>query len=208
MASTGPNREKKMRLGIFACTTIGFALAMPANAEQICKPQHIRAATPTADFIDHRDGTVTHKRTGLVWMRCSLGQTWDGKTCVGEAKKFVWRDSLQAASDFNAAGGYAGHKDWRLPNIKELDSIAETQCMEPSVNATIFPNTPPARFWSSTLSTTSDKDYAWYVRFNSAYVDDGRVVELYDPNNIPGRFSYHARLVRGGNDFDAVDRRR
>ena len=208
MGSPIRKRQRQVRGKFLLGLALGFVVVIPGHAEQVCKPQHIRAATPTADFIDNPDGTVTHKRTGLVWMRCSLGQTWDGKSCTGEAKKLVWKEALQAAAAFNAAGGHAGHKDWRLPNIKELDSIVETQCMEPSINSSIFPNTPSARYWSSTLSTTSDKDYAWYIRFNSGYLDDGRVVELYDPNNVPGKYAYHARLVRGGNDFDALAGRR
>lgn len=173
----------------------------------ICKTESIRAATPTADFTDNRDGTVTHKRTGLVWMRCSLGQSWDGKSCAGKAKKYVWKKALQAAPEFNAAGGYASHADWRLPNIKELDSIAETQCLEPSINIEVFPSTPSDRFWSSTLSTSSDFGYAWFVRFDDAYVDDGRTVELFYGEEVDdtkgGRFAYPVRLLRGGQPFDS-----
>ena len=29
--------------------------------------------TPTEDFTDNLDGTVTHRTTGLTWMRCAMG---------------------------------------------------------------------------------------------------------------------------------------
>ncbi len=35
------------------------------------------------DFVPQDDGTVIDKRTGLQWMRCSLGQTWTGTMCSG-----------------------------------------------------------------------------------------------------------------------------
>ena len=177
--------------------------------EHSCKAESIRAATPTADFIDNRDGTVTHKQTGLVWMRCALGQNWDGKSCTGEAKKHNWKKALQAAPDFNAAGGYANHADWRLPNIKELDSIVETQCMWPSINTEIFPGTPSLRFWSSTLSTSHQYGYAWFIRFNDGYLDDGRTWAVFEGNEEPDsdgpRFFYPVRLVRGGQPLDSFD---
>lgn len=170
-----------------------------------CKTEHIRPATPTADFVDNRDGTVTHKRTGLVWMRCSLGQNWDGESCAGKAKKYVWQKAMQAAVDTNAAGGYAGKADWRVPNIKELDSIADTQCLGPSINLEVFPATPSARFWSSTLSTTSDRGYAWFVDFYDAYVDDGRTIPIFESESARERFAYPVRLVRGGPAFASFD---
>lgn len=177
-----------------------------------CKTESIRAATPTADFIDNKDGTVTHRRTGLTWMRCSLGQSWDGKSCIGKAGKYVWQKALLAAPDLNAAGGYASGADWRLPNIKELDSIAETQCLQPSINIEVFPATPPDRFWSSTLSTSHEFGYAWFVRFDDAYVDDGLTADLLfgeEADETKGeQFAYHVRLVRGGTAADSFDKLR
>ncbi|MFI3195613.1 MAG: hypothetical protein QX195_07310, partial [Methylococcaceae bacterium] len=46
--------------------------------------------TPTSDFTDNGDGTVTHQQTGLTWMRCALGQTWTGTTCSGTIKRYPY----------------------------------------------------------------------------------------------------------------------
>lgn len=167
--------------------------AISAQA-QICKPESIPAATPSSDFVDKNDGTVLHKPTGLIWMRCALGQQWDGKTCNGVPPQRDWQQALQSAATFNENGGFAGHKDWRLPSIKELDSIVETQCFQPAINLEIFPATPPRRFWSSSMDIRHPKSYAWYIEFETGYLDEGRGVML-----------HYMRLVRSGQppaDFD------
>lgn len=192
-----------------ACLALGgISLAVAADPEQVCKTDSIWASTPTAEFVDNGDGTVTHRRTGLTWMRCSLGQIWDGKGCNGEAKGHLWKQALQAAADLNASGGYAKRADWRVPNIKELDSIAELQCAWPAINLTIFPGTPPKRFWSSSLFMQKNFRWAMFVSFQDGYTDDGRVGDPDRAEEAVLKFSYPVRLVRGGDDFDSLNQRR
>lgn len=183
------------------------SLAFAAAPEQVCKSDSIRASTPTADFVDNKDGTVTHQRSGLTWMQCSLGQTWDGKRCNGEAKGHLWKQALQAAADLNANGGHAGHWDWRVPNIKELESITELQCIWPAINLAVFPGTPPKRFWSSSLFMQKRFRWATFVSFEDGYMDDGRVGDPDRPEEAVAKFSYPVRLVRGG-DLNAPAPRR
>jgi len=99
----------------------------------------------TPDFIDNDDGTVTHKVTGLMWMRCLTGQTWTGSICSGEVKEYTWNEAMSFVIDF------AGHSDWRLPNLDELLSIIEKGKENPAINTIIFP-TPSRQYsvWSST----------------------------------------------------------
>jgi len=40
--------------------------------------------------------------TGLIWDRCSLGQTWDGATCTGNAEKYHFFKARDAAKKFKA----------------------------------------------------------------------------------------------------------
>ena len=118
-------------------------------------------STPASAFLDNGDGTVTDNVSGGIghmWMRCSLGQEWDGATCTGSAEEYTWREALEAVEALNNDGGYAVHTDWRLPNVKELASIVENRCFAPAVNGVLFPQTPASRFWSSSSATGSS---AW-----------------------------------------------
>ncbi|MEN9597148.1 MAG: hypothetical protein RL236_1582, partial [Pseudomonadota bacterium] len=102
-------------------------------------------------YHDNGDGTVTFKANGLMWQRCSVGQTWTGETCSGAATEMTWADAMKLTSNF------AGHNDWRLPTKDELmqlvfcsDGKSDTDgsCTNymtvtgPTINTTYFPNTP------------------------------------------------------------------
>lgn len=104
------------------------------------QPAFAVLTTPTRDFVVNSDGTVTHKTTGLTWMRCAMGQTWTGSRCSGEPILYAYDDAVTLTQN-----------DWRLPNIAELQTIVERGSIEPALNRTIFPNnTPNDMFWSST----------------------------------------------------------
>ncbi len=117
------------------------------------------ATTPNERYIDQRNGTVTDKQTGLMWTRCPQGYTfsdnaspadWSDDTCTQtDTVKFTWQAALQQTGILNAAG-YAGHQDWRVPNIKELYPLAEHSCIGNLMNKLVFPSTISAAYWSST----------------------------------------------------------
>ena len=103
------------------------------------------ATSPESDYILHSDGTATQKTTGLMWVRCSVGQQWDGSVCKGDAKPFTWSEALKLAN----LEKFAGYDDWRLPNKNQLESIVEGRCVSPSVNIKVFPSTQSAFYWTS-----------------------------------------------------------
>lgn len=153
---------------------------------------NVVASTPSADFTDRGDGTVTHVTTGLTWKRCPEGLS--GEPCAtGTAISMTWSSALTTAENST----FAGFSDWRLPNFKELRSIVETCGYDPAINQAIFPATPrPAFgsvFWSSSTYAPRPAD-AWLVLF-----DRGGGVASDKESRL------FVRLVRGGESFDAQD---
>ncbi|NDV89703.1 DUF1566 domain-containing protein [Alteromonas sp. 345S023] len=136
-------------------------------------PQHLLAdcvtelteSNPRSRYTDNLDGTVTDDKTGLVWMRCSTGQTWNEaeQVCQGEAAAATWLEAHKHADGHI----FAGNDDWHLPNFKELISIMEIACFRPAINLEIFPNTPEQEFSAYWTSTPGDIDSVYAVTFDS-----------------------------------------
>jgi len=129
------------------------------------------AYTPTVfaatRYIISADGKeVTDTQTRLIWRRCSEGLQWNGSTCAGIVSYF----SHQAAFQQATAQAAATSRVWRLPNIKELSSIADiNRNPDPAIDPLAFPATTSDRFWSSSPFITNS-GYAWYVDFYDGYV--------------------------------------
>ena len=66
----------------------------------------------TNDFYDNGDGTISDRATGLMWTKADSGQSMN------------WQDALAWAQKKNAER-FLGHDDWRVPSVKELQSIVD-----------------------------------------------------------------------------------
>lgn len=161
---------------------LSASLAMPLWA-QTC-PAGIAETKPASQYQINSDGTVTDKKTDLVWAQCTYGLS--GNNCAtGSAQSFTWKGALDVAQAANSAE-YLGHGDWRLPNIKELQSLAEKACYSPAINEVVFPNTLSSGYWSSSPLASNSND-AWLVSFGDGY--EGHSYKS---------FSLYVRLVRAG----------
>jgi quinol monooxygenase YgiN len=101
-------------------------------------------AWPTPRFTDNGDGTVTDQLTGLVWLK--------------NANPFGWRTWEQALRDCHElASGSHGltdgsvARDWRLPNIREIESLVDYNNAGPCLpTGHPFTNVRPSSYWTST----------------------------------------------------------
>ena len=103
-------------------------------------------------FRDNGDGTITDDATGLTWTKEDSGHFKAGTNRDG---KLNWQQALQWAEGLD----YAGRSDWRLPNVKELQSIVDyTRSPDTSRSPALDPifSTTPIR------NGLDQKDYAFY----------------------------------------------
>jgi hypothetical protein len=120
------------------------------------------------DFQDNKDGTISDKATGLMWMQDD------------NQKAINWEEALGYAEKTE----FAGHSDWRLPNVKELQSIVDytrspsttnSAAIDPLFHCTSIKNeagkTDYPFYWSSTTHSNWTKkagNAAAYVSFGRA----------------------------------------
>lgn len=114
-----------MAIGIVGTVLAMFAInGVPQGLKdaletQSQKEQRLAEEQRQADDALLQSGQWRDPATNLIWTRCSLGQTWNGSGCNGEAKTFNWWDAHQAALNHSEGG----HSDWRLPTAPELASL-------------------------------------------------------------------------------------
>ncbi|WOO31813.1 IPTL-CTERM sorting domain-containing protein [Diaphorobacter limosus] len=162
---------------------LALSLGLSAGAAQAVTCQdNIPASNPDSAYTVHGDQTVTDPRTGLMWKQCLEGQSWSGSACTGTVTPMNWVTALSTAE----AASFAGHSDWRLPNLKELRSLVEECRTVPSINDTVFPGTPSSDVWSGSPNANGSNS-AWYVDFNDGYA-----------NSFNRSYSFLVRLVRAG----------
>ena len=110
----------------------------------------VRLGAPDVQsFNDNSDGTITDNVTGVMWQK------------QDDAITRNWGSAVSYCSSL----ALANHRDWRLPTIKELNSISDFTTSNPAINTTYFPATAPVFYWSSTsyaYATTSGWGVAAY----------------------------------------------
>jgi len=121
----------------------------------------VRSDEPPAqpDFVP-ADGEVLDASTGLVWSRCSDGQSWDGSSCNGTPFEFTWSSAVERAK---VVAGNTG-LPWRLPDPKELVSIVDATQYSPTIDLGVFPGTPADRYWTGSFDSDTDHT-AFFVNF-------------------------------------------
>lgn len=128
----------------------------------------------STSYADNSNGTVTDNCTGLMWKKCSEPDT-STTTCGGTPSTYTWANALSQCEGLS----FAGHTDWRLPNIKELFSIVVEEYAAitgvkaagaPYINQTVFPATVSNFYWSSTTYPAGGTSDALSVYFGNGNV--------------------------------------
>jgi uncharacterized protein (TIGR03437 family) len=137
-----------------------------------CARSSISVSSLRGSYTDNGDGTVTDNHTGLMWQKADSGST------------LSWEDALRYSEGLSLAG----YSDWRLPNVKELQSINEERLASPSLDATYFSGVLASEYWSSTTLVNQPAE-AWTVEFAYGIASYRTKTEAVRVRSVRGGFS-------------------
>ncbi len=155
----------------------GNVIDCPAEGEAL-HGQDAQYTDAAQSFQDNGDNTITDLNTILMWQN-----TDDGI--------FSWADAMH----YCVVLSLAGYGDWRLPEIVELQSIADYSGVNPASNP-VFSyqfSHEYTSYWSAT-TYTSTSSFAWAIDFYN-----GRVSTRVKDN------TYNVRCVRAGRPSESFD---
>jgi Protein of unknown function (DUF1566) len=124
---------------VSALAVVATALAAPAGA----------TTAPAGRYTYPAAGTVYDTKTKLTWQQ------------TAPFAKYAWADAKTYCSGVGTALGGTG---WRLPTMKELQTIVDETRLSPSIDPTAFPSTQGAEFCSSSPVAGSSSS-VWSVNF-------------------------------------------
>lgn len=131
---------------------------IPCDSE-VCPGQdgHYATGCPNAGrFVDNQDGTVTDNCTSLQWQKGTADANGDGQGSPLDS--LSWCRALEYCERLDLGG----RSDWRLPSIRELQSIADYGRFSPAVDP-VF-DSLLLSYWSSTVNVPGVAG-AWTVQF-------------------------------------------
>jgi predicted outer membrane repeat protein len=149
----------------------GYGLTL-AGSDKTFYAYFVRGNTDYGDndLVDNADDTITDAATGLMWSQDDSGSGLN------------WEDALAWVQQKNTEN-YLGYSDWRMPDVKELQSIVDysrspqttgTAAIDPLFNITSITIEDGSTDWPHFWSGTTHANYlgggqsASYVAFGEA----------------------------------------
>lgn len=172
------------------CTNAGGGIGPHPMTETISaggtKRFHVRAVRDVtqpmmipSQFTENTDETIIDHLTERTWMQFCVPGT------------YTWEQSLRIADTLS----HGGYNDWRLPNIKELQSLSIRSMTTPTFDIRYFPCImPTGSYWSSTTLVNKTLTQAWLMQ------TDLGIATYAEKSTKQG-----VMLVRGGDRLVSVD---
>jgi len=159
----------------------GLATSYTTNDDGWCST-NVGVAWPSTRFTvgtGTSSNCVTDTLTGLMWLKNP-----------DAGVSLTWTNAVVYCKGLDGSAGRGGYADWRLPNIRELESLINYGTKNPALPAGHpFIGVQSSLYWASTTRQGTPAD-AWSVNFAegpTAYA------------GVKASTPYYVWAVRGGN---------
>ena len=141
-----------------------FIIGVICGASFIFCPTVAVATGPANSQFLAREHLIIDLRSGVEWMRCSVGLQWNGARCDGEIIRLNHDDVAKAIVIANEQLG----GNWRLPNREELEGLVCATCKTIKIDSKSFPQTAPEPYWTGEVNGFATRHF-WSVNFMTGY---------------------------------------
>ena len=145
-------------------------------------------AWPVPRFTDNGNDTVTDNLTGLIWLKdancASAARNW--QTALDDVAQLNTDGTMNGNGCGDISNGGSHQTDWRLLNVREMQSLVHYGFADPAVpdtagtgqlpgtgpdygNGDPFGNVQSGGYWSST-TYARDTASAWSVYLDNGYM--------------------------------------
>jgi hypothetical protein len=133
-----------------------------ATVDQLYWTRCVRQSAGSKPAYDlGAQGTVRDPLTELTWQRAT------------STDRVTWDDANQACAALELQGN-----GWRLPSMKELQTLVDESRVAPAIDPQAFPDTPSEGFWAAPLLVGS-ANAAWFVSFDDGIAYNALTTRLY-----------------------------
>jgi hypothetical protein len=143
---------------------------------------------PALSYLDNGDGTFTDNNTLLMWEKKEAGN-FEGDECLTTPHSVhttcTWAEATGPWIAAINAANLGGHNDWRVPNVRELQSIVDYSKINTASSLPGFSGA--GHYWSSTTYAGNSSN-AWFVDFVYGSMDNADKISFFKG----------VRAVRGG----------
>ena len=162
-----------------------FGEVLPTDKSNRYRVWAVRGCKLKNRLINNADGTISDKTTGLTWYLLP-GDPTDWMSAIDECESSV----------------KSGFRDWRLPDINELQTIIDYSQKETAADHNYFSGLESDWYWSSTreLGRENSAPYRMVVNFTTGQVG-ASLTTLSNGQDLKAYFI----LVRGGDKFAVGD---
>jgi hypothetical protein len=149
-------------------------------------------AWPVPRFITGTTGVVTDTLTGLIWLEnahCAKTTTDWSTALLGYITNLNAFGTMNGYDCGDTSNGGSHQTDWRLPNVREMQSLVHYGFYNLSLPNTAgtgqyspgdpFTGVQPWYYWTST-TRASNASYAWSVDMRNGAVEQNLRTSLYD----------------------------